>query len=149
MRDTTVQRPPSRQAGVTLIELMIVVVIVAILGTIAVPSYRHYTIRAHRTEAKTALMRLQVKQEGYYLQHNEYAADLGDVGFAGGTSENGVYTLNLATAADGQSYTASAAPTPGGGSNGVRMTDDAECASFSITSQGIKQASPDTNGRCW
>ena len=35
-------RRPSRQAGVTFIELMAVVLIIAILGLIAVPSYRQY-----------------------------------------------------------------------------------------------------------
>jgi type IV pilus assembly protein PilE len=148
--DPTIASVPARpEAGVTLIELMITVVIVAILATIAVPSYRQYTIRAHRTEAKTALMRLQAKQESYYLQNNKYAAALASVGFSTGKSENGVYTLSLTTAADGQSYTASATPTSGGGDNGVTMTDDTECASFSIASDGTKTASPDTNGRCW
>jgi type IV pilus assembly protein PilE len=149
MEDIETPQRGRRQAGVTLIELMIVVVIVAILATIAVPSYRKYTIRAHRTEAKTALMRLQAKQEAYYLQNNGYADALADVGFADGKSENGVYTLALVTAMDKQSYTASAAPTAGGGDGGVTMTDDAECASFSIASDGTKTASPDTNGRCW
>jgi type IV pilus assembly protein PilE len=144
---TLPQRP--REAGVTLIELMITVVVVAILATIAVPSYRQYTIRAHRTEAKTALMRLQAKQEAYYLQHNAYADALSDVGFDDSKSENGVYTLALDTAMDKQSYTASASPTAGGGDNGVTMTDDAECASFSVASDGTKTASPNTNGRCW
>jgi type IV pilus assembly protein PilE len=137
------------QAGATLIELMIVVVIVAILATIAVPSYRRYTIRAHRTEAKTALLRLQTKQEGYYLQHHEYASDLAAVGFADGASEHGVYTLSLATAEDGQRYTATATPSPAGGDNGVSMTADTECARFSLTSEGLRDAAPDTDGRCW
>ncbi|HEU4619677.1 MAG TPA: type IV pilin protein [Gammaproteobacteria bacterium] len=149
MDEPRLRTPSRRESGVTLIELMITVVVVAILATIAMPSYRQYTIRAHRTEAKTALMRLQAKQESYYLQHNEYADALADLGFADGKSENGVYTLDLDTAMDGQSYTASAAPTAGGGDNGVTMTDDAECASFTVSSDGTKSASPDTNGRCW
>jgi type IV pilus assembly protein PilE len=127
---------------------MITVVVVAILATIAVPSYRQYTMRAHRTEAKTALLRLQAKQEAYYLQNNKYAATLSAVGFSSGKSENGVYTLDLDTASDGQSYTASATPTAGGG-NGATMTDDTECASFTIDSEGTQTASPDPNGRCW
>jgi len=136
-------------AGVTLIELMIVVVVVAILGVIAVPSYRQYTLRAHRTEAKSALLKLQANQERWYLQNNTYSDDPQALGFADGKSENGVYTLTITSADLTAGYTATATPTPGGGRNGVSMTDDAECASFSVTADGLKSAAPDPNRRCW
>ncbi len=61
--------------GVTLVELLIVIVIIAILGLIAVPSYRQYSMRAQRTEAKTALLRLAANQERFYLQNNTYTND--------------------------------------------------------------------------
>ncbi|HEX7080020.1 MAG TPA: type IV pilin protein [Gammaproteobacteria bacterium] len=143
--------PLSRAAGVTLVELMVVVVLIAILGLIAVPSYRAYTQRAHRTEAKSALLRLQANQERWYLQNNTYTADPEALGFTGDKTENGVYSLSITAAAGGltEGYTATATPAAGGGTNGVDMTDDDECASFSIDSQGVRDASPDPNGRCW
>ena len=147
----SIERVRRKLGGVTLIELMIVVVVIAILGLIAVPSYRQYSIRAHRTEAKTALLRLQANQERWYLQNNTYTGDPEDLGFPGSLTENGVYTLAIAAAADGltQGYVATATPRPGGGSNGIVMTDDDECATFSITSQGQRTAAPDPNDRCW
>jgi len=42
------------------VELMIAVVIAAILAAIAIPGYRSYVQRAQRTEAKSALLRIQV-----------------------------------------------------------------------------------------
>ena len=56
MKPMRMKRPIHRRrmAGVTLLELMIVVVVIAVLGAVAIPSYREYTRRAHRAEAKGA-----------------------------------------------------------------------------------------------
>jgi len=141
-------RARQRQSGVTLIELLLVVTIVAILGLVALPSYRQYSIRAQRTEAKTALLRLAANQERFYLTNNTYTNNLAALGFPGGVSENGVYTLNIPVA-NTQTFQATAVPTPGGGANGRNMTSDVECTQFTLNSQGVKQATPDPNTLCW
>ena len=61
-----------RNSGVTLIELMIVVAIVAILAAIAYPTYRQYTIRANRTEAKVALMQVAQGLEKCFTRYHQY-----------------------------------------------------------------------------
>ncbi len=134
--------------GFTLVELLIVIVIIAILGLIAVPSYRQYSMRAQRTEAKTALLRLAANQERFYLQNNTYTNDTVALGFLLGKSENGVYTLNIPLA-DTNTYQATAVPTPGGGTSGRTMISDVECAQFGIDAQGLKTAIPDPQNRCW
>src|SRR5437763_16809045 len=63
---------PHRMRGMTLIELMVVVAIVAILASLAVGSYRRYVLRANRTDATSALLRIQVGEEKYFLQNNAY-----------------------------------------------------------------------------
>ena len=45
-----------RQTGFTLIELMIVLMIVAILAAIAIPSYNESVLRSNRANARTALL---------------------------------------------------------------------------------------------
>jgi type IV pilus assembly protein PilE len=137
----------ARARGVTLMELMIVVVIVAILSIVAVPSYRTYTMRANRTEAKTALLAIQLAQERFYLVNHRYG-DIGDLGGLGvtGTSENGVYELEIEIDPVDANYTATATPAAGGGTNGTNMSADAECASFSIDARGVRAA---TGPRCW
>ena len=101
-----------RMAGVTLLELMAVVMVIGILGIIALPSYRQYVMRAQRTEAKTALLQLQTNQERFYLQNRRYgtiaellAANL----LTSATTENGSYQLTIA-GADANTYTATATP---------------------------------------
>ncbi len=134
--------------GMTLVELMIVVVIISILTMIAVPGYRQYSERAQRTEAKNALLQLANNQERFYLQNNTYTDDLALLGFPAGTSEKGVYTLNVPVA-NANTYQATAVPTPGGGVNGRDQTSDDDCASFSINAQGVRTATPDPDAKCW
>ncbi len=138
----------NQSQGVTLLELMIVVVVVGILSIIAVPSYRQYSIRAHRTEAKTALLRLATNQERFYLQNNTYTTNLVALGFPTGVSGEGVYTLAVPVA-DANTYQATAVPTPGGGPNGRSQEDDADCTQFSINAQGVRGATPDPDSKCW
>ena len=143
--------PPAqvgRTSGLTLLELMVVLVIIGILGAIAVPTYQQYSVRARRTEAKTALLRLAANQERFYLQNNTYTDDLPTLGFAAGVSDNGVYTLSVAQA-DTTTYDAAAVPTPGGGPSGVDMGRDEVCARFTINAAGQRRAFPDPHGTCW
>ena len=51
---------------------MAVVVVIGILSIVALPSYRQYVLRAQRTEAKSALLRLATNQERYYLGNRTY-----------------------------------------------------------------------------
>jgi type IV pilus assembly protein PilE len=137
-----------KAAGVTLIELAVVVVIIGVLAAIGVPAYRNYMQRTHRTEAKSALLRIAVEQERFYLQNNTYTNNLALLGFPAGVTENSVYTLTI-PAANALAFQIQAAPTVGGGTNGVDQTADVECATFTIDSQGIRTAAPNPNNRCW
>jgi type IV pilus assembly protein PilE len=60
------------QAGVTLMELMTVVAVVGILSMIAIPTYRAYTLRANRTDAKVALLSIVDALERCYTRNNSY-----------------------------------------------------------------------------
>jgi type IV pilus assembly protein PilE len=118
-----------RMAGVTLLELMAVVVVIGILGMIALPSYRQYVMRAQRTDAKTALLRLQTNQERFYLANRRYGGngDLAALGFP-------------------NTYTATATPVAGANPD---MTADAMCTSLSLTAQGVKSATGTNPTSCW
>src|SRR6266404_5478396 len=95
MATTTINS--NRMRGMTLIELMVVVAIVAILASLAVGSYRRYVLRANRTDATSALLRIQVAQEKYFLQNNAYTVDLSPAGLnVASPTPNGFYTLAVA-----------------------------------------------------
>jgi type IV pilus assembly protein PilE len=144
----------SSQRGITLIELMTVVVIVAVLASIAVPSYRSYLLRSQRTDARTVLLKIQAAQERFLLQQNRYATDaeltleppqgLGQFR----ESENRFYTVQIAAGATPTEYALIARPRAGGG-----QQDDDKCAEFSIDQNGIKRAKnaggADATNNCW
>lgn len=137
------QGRPLSQRGVTLIELMIVVVIIAIIGAIALPSYRQYSIRAQRTEAKSALLQLATNQERYYQDNgNTFTSVLADVNMPAAT-ENGNYTLSIDAGADTTTFTARATAVGG------QAADDDDCQVFTIDAQGVRGATPDPNDNCW
>lgn len=99
--------PAYRSRGFTLIELMVTVVIIAVLMAIAVPSYRSYVIRTHRTVAKSLLSDIAARQESYYIDHKVYADTLMKLGYIGNplyidgndqasaTSSTALYRLDL------------------------------------------------------
>ena len=150
----------AKSGGFTLIELMITVVVIAILASIALPSYRQYVLRSHRVEAKTTLLNVAAEQEKFYLQRNRYANNDemvktktdGGLGFAPNT-ENGWYTLTLETDDEDnpQAWTIVA---KGSGS----QLDDKSCKCFSLDSVGARRAwsnlecsgtADETSLECW
>ena len=58
--------------GMTLVELMIVVVIIGILGAIAVPSYINYVTESRRSGAQGQLVELTASLERFFSDNNDY-----------------------------------------------------------------------------
>lgn len=63
--------------GFTIIELLIVVSIIGILATIAIPMFLGQRTKAMRTEAMTNLESIRMLEEQYYAEEGEYTPDLG------------------------------------------------------------------------
>jgi len=65
--------------GFTLIELLIVIAIVAILSSLAYPSYQFHIIQSRRTDAQTELLKAQLKQTNLYIlsSYSNLAASVG------------------------------------------------------------------------
>jgi type IV pilus assembly protein PilE len=61
------------QLGVTLIELMVVVIIIGILTTLIFPSFEQYILTVRRVDGITQLLRLKLQQESFRIENTRYA----------------------------------------------------------------------------
>ena len=77
------------QRGITLIELMVVVVIIGILTAIAYPSYSSHMAKGRRASAQAHLMDIAQRQQQYFLDARNYASGV-----------NALATLSMTTPSD-------------------------------------------------
>ncbi|MEL6868885.1 MAG: pilin [Pseudomonadota bacterium] len=69
-----------KHKGFTLIELMIVVAIIGILASIAIPAYQDYTIRAQVVESFSITGELKLSIKDYYKDRGRFPANNVDAG---------------------------------------------------------------------
>jgi type IV pilus assembly protein PilE len=120
--------------GFTLIEIMIVVVIIAILAAIAIPSYQSQLRKGRRADAQTFLSDIAQKQAQYLLDARQYAIDpnaLKTLGLVAPTSVSDYYTVTVVAGATVPSYAITAAPIAGK----AQVKDGA----LTLDSTGLKQ----------
>lgn len=134
-----------RAGGVTLLELMVVVMVVAILLRLALPAYEQYVLRGHRSQARATLLLVgqwlerAATAQGSYPAASQVPADLLRV-------EGGRYSVTVVTTTTGFTLTA----TPVG-----RQTIDT-CGTFRVDHTGARsqiavpgQPAPAGADECW
>ena len=126
------------QRGFTLIELMIVVAVIAILASVAMPSYRDYVLRANRSAAQSHMMDIAGRQGQYMLDNRSYAATVGTLNLSTPTDVSAYYNVAIAITAAPPGFTITATP------YGSQTSDS--CGALSLDSTGAKTP---TTGRCW
>ena len=143
-----------RQAGVTLIELMIVIVIIAIIASAAYPLYTQFVVRAKRSVGTTMLLQVADRQQQYFMDHKRYASSLESLGFTSNPfmmndqgalvadgDPNRIYGISLSDTT-ATTYTATAEP------QGNQADKDSHCASLTLTHAGEKGQSG-SGTKCW
>jgi type IV pilus assembly protein PilE len=83
-----------RQAGFTLTELMIVVVIAAILATIAIPSYRDAVRKSDRRAAQSAMMEIANRERQAFVSNRAFQ-DESELAFTLPAELEGKYTYTI------------------------------------------------------
>ena len=90
-------RPLVQQKGFSLTELMIVVAIIGILATIAIPNFLRYQAKAKQTEAKNNLVAIHTGEIAYFAENNGYIDDFNAIGFGvSGSSQRYYYEIGKA-----------------------------------------------------
>jgi len=67
---------PSEQLGMTLIELMVVVIIVGILAAVAIPTFVGYIKRSRLSEAATNIQGIFESEQAYFTRFQRYTTNL-------------------------------------------------------------------------
>jgi prepilin-type N-terminal cleavage/methylation domain-containing protein len=71
----------SSEAGFTLIELMIVVGIIGILCTIAIPKFETHMAKARQAESKIALAAIYGAEKSFYSEYAAYVSSMDAIGY--------------------------------------------------------------------
>ena len=123
--------------GFTLIELMIVFIIVGILMGIALPSYRDYVLRSHRTEAHSSLVDIAARQKRFVAQRNAYTgliSPANELNMGTTTTPEGHYTLGVEACDNGTLATCYLITATATGS----QVNDTGCTAITYDSAGTK-----------
>ena len=92
--------------GFTLIELLIVIAIIGILATIAIPQFNVYRAKTYNKLALSDAKNLMTAQEAYYVDHSLYTSTVTNLtGSSYGYMQSGNVTVGSAGSADGYTIT--------------------------------------------
>ncbi|MEZ5571996.1 MAG: type IV pilin protein [Halioglobus sp.] len=144
----------ARNNGFTLVELVVVVLVIAILMTLILPSYQRQLVGTRRSIASAALLQTLIRQEQYFVEHKRYAQTLVELDYPASPyaidaqgnvlaedAQNRIYLINLATTTN--AFTLLATPQLG-------QAADQLCGALSLDSIGIKRVTGEADvSACW
>ncbi len=108
------------QKGFSLVELMVVVAIIGVLASLAVPQVNKYIAKARQSEAKTMLSSIYTSEKAFYAEYSAYHSMFGAIGYSpeGRLRYNaGFASTSTLDAGTSQGYTGTPSTAPGTATN--------------------------------
>ena len=135
VKKSATKKNSMRLTGFTFIEILVTLTILALLTTIALPSYQQYVTETRRSDAYIALTLAAAEQERAFAINSRYLADIKLLG--GEQSPEKFYNVAVEVAGAGYRLTATAMP------EGEQASDIA-CLQMTLDHLGVKLPA-----NCW
>lgn len=133
-----------REPGVTVVEILTIIVVLVVIAAVAIPLWRTRELRAHREATMDALLAIQVAQDRHFGKHARYA-ELAQLEAPPAAAD---YLLELKRGSDELTYVATAHAIRKAGA-----TFDARCQELGIDQHGRRfardESGEDSTADCW
>lgn len=134
----------TKHSGFSLIELMVVVVIIGILASVALPSYTAYVENGRRAEGKAFALDIASRQERHFTQYSRYAnsltaTDETGLGMLNDDSENAAYRAEVTVDNGNTTYIITVIP----------VITDTTCGALTLTNTGLRTSASGITAECW
>ena len=134
----------NKTRGMTLLELLIVVVIVAFLASVALPLWNSQVQKARRADARNILTFVQIEQEKYRAETGSYALSMSALGLSGYNSTSRDYYNISIVSSNETAFFAIATPNTNGDQ------DDDLCGTFAVDQSGPNESGSYASiSDCW
>ncbi|UXI00757.1 type IV pilin protein [Photobacterium sp. TY1-4] len=125
------------QAGVTFIELLVVLAVIGILAAIAYPSYTEHLQRSYREDAKTGLVKLQLWMEEQYNTNGSYPASVNNSSCPGCSLNTNRYNFSATRGNGADTYVLTATPKTSGDRCGILSLNAAGLGSAKLGGSAV------------
>ena len=131
---------PVKIAGLSLIELLVVLAIVGLLLMVSWPAYQRYVLRSHRVEATTVLLTLANAQVQHHADYGVFSNDFSRMGHVSSNSSR--YRFAMIVTDAGQAFELSATAI------GLQAADT-DCPRFTLNQFGQRNLHAHQTVFCW
>ena len=128
--------------GFTLVEVIVAILIVAVISSLAIPSYQRYIRRSHRTDGIQTIVAISLAQSRYRSENPSYG-DISAVWNGISTSPGGYYNLAISNITP-ITYTITASAV---GNQSLDTQGTTSCSTLTLTINGVNDTRTPT--ACW